>query len=216
MDSDGDFYIGNTKYSSQSGEQTVFDVPVPTITGEDPNRLSVVFDEVIVKERILVEGGSSQQILSQFDGPVTFNADTRFNAQLIVNNKLRVTGTVDFRSTNNATACNDSNAALRVLGGVGIAKDVHICGTIIAGAGISIGGNIAITNNIVAAGGTFGNIQIAITNDNTIDTTTGNLTLNSVGGTLDINDNVDISGTLDVGGATELQILRYWWQMLNK
>ena len=138
MDSDGDFYIGNTKYSSQSGEQTVFDVPIPTITGEDPNRLSVVFDEVIVKERILVEGGSSQQILSQFDGPVTFNADTRFNAQLIVNNNLRVTGTVDFRSTNNATACDDSNAALRVLGGVGIAKDVHICGTIIAGAGISI------------------------------------------------------------------------------
>ena len=204
MDSDGDFYIGNTKYSSQSGEQTVFDVPIPTITGEDPNRLSVVFDEVIVKERILVEGGSSQQILSQFDGPVTFNADTRFNAQLIVNNNLRVTGTVDFRSTNNATACDDSNASLRVLGGVGIAKDVHICGTIIAGAGISITDSINVNNNIVAAGGTFGNIQIAITNDNTIDTTSGNLVLNSTGGTLDINDNVDISGTLEVGGRTEL------------
>ena len=204
MDSDGDFYIGNTKYSSQSGEQTVFDVPVPTITGEDPNRLSVVFDEVIVKERILVEGGSSQQILSQFDGPVTFNADTRFNAQLIVNNKLRVTDTVDFRSTNNALGCNDSNASLRVLGGVGIAKDVHICGTIIAGAGISITDNITITENIVAAGGTFGNIQIAITNDNTIDTTTGNLILNSAGGTLDINDNVDISGTLNVGSHTDI------------
>ena len=69
---------------------------------EDPNRLSVVFDEVIVKERILVEGGSSQQILSQFDGPVTFNGEVRFNAQLVVNNKLRVTDTVDFRSTNDA------------------------------------------------------------------------------------------------------------------
>jgi hypothetical protein len=204
MDSDGDFYIGNTKYSSQSGEQTVFDVPVPTITGEDPNRLSVVFDEVIVKERILVEGGSSQQILSQFDGPVTFNADTRFNAQLIVNNKLRVTDTVDFRSTNNATSCNDSNAALRVLGGVGIAKDVHICGTLNAAAGLNISDSVNITNNIVAAGGTFGNIQIAITNDNTIDTTTGNLILNSTGGTLDVNDNVDISGTLDVGSNTDI------------
>ena len=133
----------------------------------------------------------------------TFNADTRFNAQLIVNNNLRVTGTVDFRSTNNATACNDSNAA-EVLGGVGIAKDVHICGTIIAGAGISITDSINVNNNIVAAGGTFGNIQIAITNDNTIDTTSGNLVLNSTGGTLDINDNVDISGTLEVGGRTEL------------
>ena len=64
---------------------------------------------------------------------------------------------------------------------------------------------INVNNNIVAAGGTFGNIQIAITNDNTIDTTSGNLVLNSTGGTLDINDNVDISGTLEVGGRTELQ-----------
>ena len=211
MDSDGDFYIGNTKYSSQSGEQTVFDVPVPTITGEDPNRLSVVFDEVIVKERILVEGGSSQQILSQFDGPVTFNADTRFNAQLIVNNKLRVTDTVDFRSTNNALGCNDSNAALRVLGGVGIAKDVHICGDIIAGAGVSIGSNIAITDNIVAAGGTFGNIQIAITNDNRIDTTTGILQLNSQAGTVRIYDHLLVdneihgNGGLDIAGITTLR-----------
>ena len=53
MDSDGDFYIGNTKYSAQSGEQTTFDVPTPTVTGEDPNRLSVVFDEVIVKGKNL-------------------------------------------------------------------------------------------------------------------------------------------------------------------
>ena len=211
MDSDGDFYIGNTKYSSQSGEQTVFDVPVPTITGEDPNRLSVVFDEVIVKERILVEGGSSQQILSQFDGPVTFNADTRFNAQLIVNNTLRVTDTVDFRSTNNALGCNDSNAALRVLGGVGIAKDVHICGDIIAGAGVSIGSNIEITDNIVAAGGTFGNIQIAITNDNRIDTTTGILELNSQAGTVRIFDHLLVdneihgNGGLDIAGITTLR-----------
>ena len=83
MDSDGDFYIGNTKYSAQSGEQTTFDVPTPTVTGEDPNRLSVVFDEVIVKERILVEGGTSGQILSQFDGPVTFNGTVRINSHLI-------------------------------------------------------------------------------------------------------------------------------------
>ena len=105
MNSDGDFFIGNTKYSSQSGEQTTFDIPTPTITGEDPNRLSVVFDEVIVKERILVEGGNSGQILSQFDGPVTFNGDVRMNKQLILNNNLRVTGTVDFRNTTDSTSC---------------------------------------------------------------------------------------------------------------
>ena len=206
MDSDGDFYIGNTKYSSQSGEQTVFDVPIPTITGEDPNRLSVVFDEVIVKERILVEGGSSQQILSQFDGPVTFNGDTRFNAQLIVNNKLRVTDIVDFKSTNNATSCTDNNASLRVAGGVGIAKDVHICGDLNVQGEINFTGidDVNIAGNIVAAGGTFGNIRIAITDDNTIDTTSGKLTLNSASGEVEINDNLDLNGTLNVSSTLDV------------
>ena len=50
----------------------------------------------------------------------------------------------------------------------------------------------------------FGNIKIAQTNDNTIDTSTGNLVLDSTGGLVDINDNVDISGTLDVDGNVTL------------
>ena len=126
MDSDGDFYIGNTKYSAQSGEQTTFDVPTPTVTGEDPNRLSVVFDEVIVKERILVEGGTSGQILSQFDGPVTFNGDVRMNRQLILNNNLRVVGKVDFTNSNRAEDATDKNAALRVAGGVAIGRNLIV------------------------------------------------------------------------------------------
>ena len=79
MNDKGDFYIGNTKIASASGQQTTFDIPVATVTGEDPNRLSAVFDEVVVKERLLVEGGASKQILSQFDGPVTFNSDLRLS-----------------------------------------------------------------------------------------------------------------------------------------
>ena len=75
MNDQGDFYIGNTKISSDSGEQVTFDIPVPTVTGEDPSTLSVVFDEVIIKNRLLVEGGPTQQILSQFNGPVTFNGN---------------------------------------------------------------------------------------------------------------------------------------------
>jgi|TARA_R100000084_G_scaffold27932_1_gene10139 hypothetical protein len=208
MDSDGDFYIGNTKYSSQSGEQTVFDVPVPTITGEDPNRLSVVFDEVIVKERILVEGGSSQQILSQFDGPVTFNADTRFNAQLVINDKLRVTDTVDFRSSNNATSCDDSNAALRVKGGVGIGSDLYVCGNTDIDGTLNVQEAATFQTGIVPdadEGAYLGTsalpwseahideIIIGSTN-NTVTTATGKLVLDSNGGTVDINDQLKVSG----------------------
>ena len=92
MNDKGDFYIGNTKISSSSGQQSTFDIPIPTITGEDPNRLSLVADEVIVKERILVEGGTSKQILSQFDGPVTFNENVRLanpNSRLTVEGDIR-------------------------------------------------------------------------------------------------------------------------------
>ena len=149
MDSDGDFYIGNTKYSSQSGEQTTFDVPTPTITGENPNRLSVVFDEIIVKERILVEGGNSGQILSQFDGPVTFNADVRMNQQLILNNNLRVTGNVDFRNLTDAQNCNDANASLRVLGGVAIGKRLFTCDTIKSDGGLIVAGISTFNTGIV-------------------------------------------------------------------
>ncbi len=145
MDSDGDFYIGNTKYSSQSGEQTVFDVPIPTITGEDPNRLSVVFDEVIVKERILVEGGKSKAILTQFDGPVTFTNTVRFNQLLTLNGvpySLRTKGTVTIQSINEAIKCTgDLNAALRVYGGVSIQKNMYICDDIvISSGGIQVAG----------------------------------------------------------------------------
>tara|TARA_R110002153_G_scaffold6905_1_gene31308 strand:- start:726 stop:2225 length:1500 start_codon:yes stop_codon:yes gene_type:complete len=44
-----------------------------------------------------------------------------------------------------------------------------------------------------------GNVQVGTSSDNTITTGTGNLILNSAGGTVDINDNVDISGSLVLG-----------------
>jgi hypothetical protein len=201
MDSDGDFYIGNTKYSAQSGEQTTFDVPTPTITGEDPNRLSVVFDEVIVKERVLIEGGNSGQILSQFDGPVTFNGDVRLNGQLALNNELRVTGKVDFRNENDATSCTDSNAALRIFGGVGIAKRLYVCGGVTLSDNLSVSGITTISSFLdVNDRAEIDNIRI---DENTIDTTSGNLTLDSNGGILDINDNVDISGNVDIDDTTQ-------------
>ena len=44
MNSVGDFFIGNKKINSATGQEEVFDIPIPTVTGEDPSSLSVVFD----------------------------------------------------------------------------------------------------------------------------------------------------------------------------
>ena len=121
MNNKGDFYIGNTKKSSATGEETSFDTPIPTVAGENAARLSAIFDEVTVKERIVVEGGDSGLILSQFDGPVTFNKEIR------VKNDLNVSGVLKVRNTKDSTSTN--NGALIVEGGVGIAKNVNIGGT---------------------------------------------------------------------------------------
>jgi len=114
MNNKGDFYIGNQKKSSATGEETNFDIPVPTITGEDPSRLSAVFDEVTIKERLVVEGGDAGQVLSQFGGPVTFEGKVKANGQVKIANATDSTGT--------------TSGALVVTGGIGIGKTVNIGG----------------------------------------------------------------------------------------
>ena len=69
---------------------------------------------------------------------------------------------------------------------------------------VFIGGNLTVSGTFNGGSVEFGNVKIAQTTANTIDTITGNLVLDSAGGTIDINDNVDISGTLDVDGNVTL------------
>jgi|TARA_B100000073_G_scaffold147532_1_gene121450 hypothetical protein len=117
MNNDGDFFIGNKRVTSATGEEKTFDAPVPTVTGEDPSRLSSIFDEITIKERLKVEGGKSKQILSQFDGPVTFN------------NEVKVIGS-NLEINNDTETIDETTGALVVTGGVGIAKSVVINGGI--------------------------------------------------------------------------------------
>ena len=184
MNNRGDFYIGNTKKSSATGEETSFDTPIPTVTGENPARLSAIFDEITVKERIVVEGGDSGEILSQFDGPVTFNNNVRIKDNTSITGKLRILDTSQSTST--------STGALVVDGGVGIAKNLYV------GGDINIDGNISV-DGLVSLGGSFRNIQIGVSGDNTIDTSTGNLNLCAPSGSVvSICTNTTISGTLQV------------------
>ena len=146
MNDKGDFYIGNTKISSSSGQQTTFDIPIPTITGEDPNRLSIVADEIIVKERLLVEGGTSKQILSQFDGPVTFNSDVRLSN---ATKKLDVVGQTNLNGEVNVNLTTESSSlgtgAMIVDGGVSIAKNLYIGGNLVGDGASNLSGFDSIT-----------------------------------------------------------------------
>ena len=119
MNNNGDSFVGNRKTSSATGEEITYDAPIPTITGEDPSRLSVVFDEVTIKERLVVEGGNSGTILSQFDGPVTFNKEVKFNGPVSIKSQ-KISDTTD--------SISPTTGALVVPGGVGIGKSVNIGG----------------------------------------------------------------------------------------
>jgi len=231
MNNDGDFYIGNKLINSSTGKEETFDIPVPTITGQDPARLSVVFDEVIVKERILVEGGKSKTILSEFDGPVNFDKEVKINDKTTINGLTKINNDVEITSTTQSN--NKDTGSLITEGGVGIEKNLNVGGNLnvsgvstfvgvvtcqsdlFVGGGVSVVGVVTIASDIVlggsiqspsgggaivSSGGTFGNIQIATTNDNEIDTKVGNLVIDSFGGTTTLDDNVIVGGTLEVNG----------------
>ena len=126
MNNNGDFFIGNTKYSSTSGKQKTFDIPTPTVTGQDPSRLSVVFDEVTIKERLLVEGGNSGTILSQFNGPVLMNKDIKINGAVNINNSLKVRDSLKIDNTTQSV--DKDTGCLVVEGGIGIEKNLNVGG----------------------------------------------------------------------------------------
>ena len=180
MNNEGDFFIGNKRVSSSTGQEKTFDAPVPTVTGEDPSRLSVVFDEVVIKERLKVEGGTSRTILSNFDGPVNFSKDVRFDAITNFSKTLTL--------SQGTQALSVSSGDLVVSGGVGIGKSVYIGGDLNV-AGTVRGGNL-----------TFGNIRIAETNDNTIDTNAGDLNLNAAGGDINVNCDLIVNANAEIDG----------------
>jgi len=103
MNDAGDFYIGNKKVSSATGQEEVFDTPVPSVTGEelDIGGVSVGFDvitplEVSISRSINVEGGNDNTIVSRFNAPVIFNNKiTSTSVKGIEANSLYLQGDAD-------------------------------------------------------------------------------------------------------------------------
>jgi hypothetical protein len=95
----GEFYSGTKKLSSSTGEEKVIDAPILTFTGDDAqgenqNRSSGIFDDVLVKEKITVEGGENGNQSSQFYGPVNFSKKVTNTSDEGINTKnLFIKGT---------------------------------------------------------------------------------------------------------------------------
>jgi hypothetical protein len=85
---------------------------------------------------------------------------------------------VNLKVEGNTNATSQTTGALQVVGGIGAQGDIH------------------------AAGAVLDAVRIGVTAVNQIDTTAGNLVLDSTGGTVQVNDNLTIAGNLTVQGTT--------------
>ena len=184
MNNSGDVFSGNTKTSASSGETISFDIPTPTITGQETAGLTVVFDEVTIKEKLLVEGGDSGTILSQFDGPVTFNKVIRAKDTVSfgVNSTLRLNRTeLNFISRGSASI--DGN--LDIKNSLNVLSNVTITGIV-----------------TVSSASYFRNVTVGVGNANTINTSSGNLIIDSATNIVDINARTNINEAFNVTGVS--------------
>ena len=67
---------------------------------------------------------------------------------------------------------------------------------------LSIGQAVATTDNVTFAGVTADAIKVGVTGANEIDTVSGDLTIDSAGGTVTVDDNLTVTGNLTVSGTT--------------
>ena len=207
MNNRGDFFIGNKRVSSATGQERTFDAPIPTVTGEEPSRLSVIFDEVIIKERLVVEGGKSRTILTQFDGPVTFNEVVKLNKDVTFNGAMKLNSTLEIKDTTQSHT--KDTGSIITDGGVGIERNLNVGENFTVGGGTTLG-NLNVTGVSTFAGlmdinggAEIGAFKVGITTANMLGSISNqNIIIDSDGGTLTINDNVVISGDLSSLGST--------------
>src|SRR6056300_1630311 len=87
------------------------------------------------------------------------------------------------------TLSSTDSSLITIAEGLSVTGALNVTGTITG----TISGNVTGTT-------TAGNIQVGVTGNNEIDTTSGNLTLDSAGGTVAVDDNLTVSGNTTVTG----------------
>ena len=132
------------------------------------------------------------------DGAVDlyYNNSKRFETTGVgatVIGKLQVSSDSSILGISTLTSISASDAT------IGVSTLTNVTATDIAVQKLTVSGVTTFAAAVDAnAGATIDNIQIGISDDNEIDTASGNLTIDSAGGTTTIDDDVAITGTLTV------------------
>ena len=156
----------------------------------------------------LAGGGGSALSVTVDDSSIEIDSDTlRVKASGITNAMLN--GSIaDSKLSTISTANKVSISALDIDGATGLGEAVADADLFITDNGAG-GTNRKVTASAlktymsgVSGGSTLGNIQVGVTGAQEIDTSSGNLIIDSAGGTITMDDNVSISGDLTVAGTT--------------
>ena len=187
----GNLILNSTAGTTQINDQLFVN---DTTQSDDKDTGSIVANGGVGIEKNLNVGGQLNvagiTTLASSGGITTTGGDLYVNGNLYVNNDIfydelfarngYFTGIV---STRDLTVSGVATIATLGVTGLTTTRNLKVIG-------IS-----TFDSYIDANGGAYiDNIQIGITNDNTIDTTTGNLTLNSTGGTTIISSNLSVTG----------------------
>lgn len=183
-----------------------------------------------VGEQITINGTEDEVTVSFNSGtntytislPSTINANTTGNAatatKLETSRTIELTGDVTGSASFDGSA-NASITATIAANSVALGTDTtgnyvsSISGTSnqvsVSGSGtedasvtLSLPQDIHTGASPTFAGATAGNVQVGVTGDNEIDTDEGNLTIDSAGGTVTVDDNLVVTGDLTVSGTT--------------
>ena len=80
MNDKGDYFVGNRRLSSTTGNIDIYNTPVPTVTGEDVRSVDrdtsvdiVETSATDITGSIKVSGGTNNNFVSEFDGPLVLN-----------------------------------------------------------------------------------------------------------------------------------------------
>jgi hypothetical protein len=149
---------------------------------------------VAVADNITVSGNGSVTGTFDVDGATTLDG-------------LTVAEGASFSSTldvDGATTLDGLTVAENATFSAAIDVDGHTDLDNVSVAGVStFASGVTITGALDANGGaSIDNIQIGVTNNNELDTSSGNLVIDSAGGTVTVDDNLTVSGNLTVNGTT--------------
>ena len=185
-------------YVRRDGSQTINTSLVFEGSTNDANETTLSITDPTVDRTITLPDITGTVVTTGDTGTVTsamINDGTIINAD--INASAAIQGTKISPDFGNQNITTTGNAT--VGGTLGVTGDTTLSGT------------LTVTGAIDANGGAvIDNIRIGITNDNEIDTASGNLTIDSAGGTTTIDDNLTVSGnstlsgTLGVSGTSTL------------